>query len=382
MIFISSKISDGNMDFRFGDSKEVSENRKRFFKKNGVKNVVEVKQVHDNKVVFVHETVDPDNMADGIITNKRDIYLMLKVADCIPIGLYDPKHKAIGLIHVGFRGLEKGIIKNTVEKMKKNLNTNPKDLIVKFGPSIGPCHYRLDLWADAENQLISCGVLKKNIHNPKICTYENKEYFSHRRAEDQNLLIKTTILVGETWDEFEKNSIAAVSEIVSKRLAEIIQDIPVHFLQNLTIGYEPKWGSRGSGNDAAPPPQPELISVCIKEVKEVIRKYHGDKVSDSIAMIYGGRSTPERTTEILKDKNVEGLILGSACNTLQKTLGIIQAMQQAMGNRKKILHANFKAYNLPDSYQDYINIFQKLDDRFTIFISPPYTDLKEVKDLL
>lgn len=212
----------------------------------------------------------------------------------------------------------------------------------------------------------------------KLLTIVNKQ----KEYKDQNLLVKTTILVGETWDEFEKNSIAAVSEIVSKRLEEIIQDLPLHFLQNLTIGYEPKWGSRGSGNDAAPPPQPELISTCIKATLEIIRKAHGDKVSDSRAMIYGGRSTPERTTEILKNKTVEGLILGSACNTLQKTSDIIQAMQQTMGNRKKILHANFKAYNLPDSYQDYINVFRKLDDTFTVFISPSYTDLKKVKDLL
>lgn len=228
-------------------------------------------------------------------------------------------------------------------------------------------------------------ILGHSETNDSVTVVRNKLLTIVKRQKeykDQNLLIKTTILVGETWDEFEKNSMAAVSEIVSKRLEEIIKDLPIHFLQNLTIGYEPKWGSRGSGNDAAPPPQPALISVCIKEMGEVIRKYHGDKASDSIAMIYGGRSTPERTREILKDINVEGLILGSACNTLQKTLDIIQAMQKTMGNRKKILHANFKAYNLPGSYQDYINVFQKLDDGFTIFISPSYTDLKEIKNLL
>lgn len=212
----------------------------------------------------------------------------------------------------------------------------------------------------------------------KLLTIVKKQ----KEYKDQNLLIKTTVLVGETWDEFEKNSISAVSKIVSQRLAEIIQDIPLHFLQNLTIGYEPKWGSRNSGNDTVPPPQPELISACIKAMLEIINKYYGDKVSTSIAMIYGGRSTPDRTKAILKDRNVKGLILGSACNTLNKTQDIIRSMKQTMGDRKKVIHANFKAYNLPDSYQEYINIFQKLDNTFVIFISPPYTDLKEVRNLL
>lgn len=180
MIFVSSKISDGDM--------KLLENRKRFFKELGInpKNVAEVKQVHGNKIIYVDTIPNPDTETDGLITNKAETYLLIKVADCIPLGLHDPKHNAIGLIHVGWQGLETGIIKNTVKEMKKHFSTNPKDLTTQFGPSIGPCHYRMDLWKETEDQLVSCGVLKKNIHNPKICTYESKDYFSHRRADDTN----------------------------------------------------------------------------------------------------------------------------------------------------------------------------------------------------
>lgn len=188
MIFISSKVSDGNMSINYGDSQKALANRKKFLKKSGIdpKNVAEVKQVHGNKVILIDKNIDPETEADGLITNK-DIYLMMKVADCITIGFFDLKHHAIGLIHVGFRGLENGIIKKAIESMKQNFQTRPKDLKIKISPSIGPCHYRLDLWADAEKQFICCGVLKENINNPKICTYESKKYFSHRRAKDKNL---------------------------------------------------------------------------------------------------------------------------------------------------------------------------------------------------
>jgi len=183
MIFVTSKTSDGNMDFRFGEYKKVLENRKKFFNKLGVKNIVEVKQIHDNNVVLIENIVDPDTAADGMVTN-HNIYLMLRIADCIPIGLYDPTHQALGLVHAGSKGLEKSIIKNVLNQMKKNFKTNPKDLIVNFGPSIGPCHYKMDLWTEAEKQLSEYGVLEKNIDNPKICTYESKDYFSHRRSQD------------------------------------------------------------------------------------------------------------------------------------------------------------------------------------------------------
>lgn len=181
MIFVSSKTSDGNM--------MSLEKRKKFFKKIGVnlKNVAEIKQIHGNHIVIVDKLSDPTTEADGLITNKKGVYLMIKIADCMAISFYDPKHSAIGLTHVGFRGLENKIIKKAVKMMKQKFDTNPKDLKVNISPSIGPCHYRMDIWKEAERQLTKFGVLKDNIHNPKICTYEDKEYFSHRRAADTNV---------------------------------------------------------------------------------------------------------------------------------------------------------------------------------------------------
>jgi len=189
MIFITSKVTDGNMSLVLGDPKEALENRKRFFKNLGInlKNVAEVKQVHGNKVIIIDQIPNPKLKADGLVTNKEDIYLMLKVADCLAIGFYDPKHHAIGLAHVGWQGLEKEIIKEIVENMKDNFDTNPKELFIQISPSIGQCHYRSDLWTKAEKQLISCGILKENIDNPKICTYESEEYFSHQRSKNRNL---------------------------------------------------------------------------------------------------------------------------------------------------------------------------------------------------
>lgn len=177
------------MDPSKGNPKQALANRKKFFQKLGInpKNVAEIKQVHGNKIIVLGNIPDPNIEADGIITNRKDLYLMMKVADCMAIGLYDPKYNIIGLVHVGFRGVENGIIKKEVEAMKQNFKTDPKDLTVKINPSVGPCCYRMNLWTEAKDQLIACGVLEKNIHNPRICTYESKDYFSHRRAVDQNL---------------------------------------------------------------------------------------------------------------------------------------------------------------------------------------------------
>jgi len=53
-----------------------------------------------------------------------------------------------------------------------------------------------------------------------------------------------------------------------------------------------------------------------------------------------------------------------------------------MGKKTKILHANFKAYNLPDSYEEYVKELRKLDNSFIIYLSPSHTDLRAVKSVL
>ncbi len=188
MIFISSKISDGNMSLKYGDVKTALENKLKFYEKLKInpKNILEINQVHGNTVIVVNNISDFKREGDALITNRADIFLMIKTADCLPISLFDPINNAIGLIHAGYKGLEKGIIKKIIDGMKRNFRSDPKNLVVQFGPSIGPCHYRLDLWKDAENQFIKSGILKTNITNPKICTYENKQYFSHRRSVETN----------------------------------------------------------------------------------------------------------------------------------------------------------------------------------------------------
>ena len=65
-----------------------------------------------------------------------------------------------------------------------------------------------------------------------------------------------------------------------------------------------------------------------------------------------------------------------------QSLSIVKSMQKMRGNKRIILHANFKAYQLPDSYEEYIKAFKGLDNNFVIYMSPPYTDIYKVKHLL
>jgi len=197
-------------------------------------------------------------------------------------------------------------------------------------------------------------------------------------ALKNNELPDNTILVGETWEEFDGHSVEEVSDTIGKQTRIILEGVDQGKIKNMVLGYEPKWGSRGSGRDDQPPPSSELVGTCAERIHSVL----ANMGAESVPIIYGGRSTPERTESILAHQKVDGLILGSACNSVEKILAIADAMTKAKGNGKKILHANFKAYKLQDSYEQYLEALSALDDSFVVYLSPPHTDIRLVKKLM
>ena len=63
--------------------------------------------------------------------------------DYVPILLCDIKNKIIGCIHAGWKGVFKGIIKNTISKNEKKNSNN--EIFASIGPCIGKKSYEVDL---------------------------------------------------------------------------------------------------------------------------------------------------------------------------------------------------------------------------------------------
>ncbi len=197
------------------------ENRKRFFDSVNVseKDVVSMHLTHTNNVVAVGKS-DGGRLfedTDGLVTNETGIWLALPVADCLPIIIYDPINKAIGLVHAGWRGLDNGVLENALRLMNEKYGSNLFDLKVKLGACICQKHfevkmdvlekfasyaaaihtedgkYFLDLRKVAVIQLLAFGIPLKNMEIDGRCTLEEKELFSFRGGDvkGRNLYLLT-----------------------------------------------------------------------------------------------------------------------------------------------------------------------------------------------
>lgn len=179
-------------------------------------------QTHSGNVTVVdqdmkgrgsQERADSIPDSDGLVTNVPGICLMAMMADCVPVILFDPVKKVIGVSHAGWRGILKRITRNTVDKMISEYGSNPADILAGIGPSIGPDCYEigkdvenaiietfgsktkilirkrgikknhLDLWRATSEQLLEIGLPEKNIERSNICTSCNYDmYFSYRKG--------------------------------------------------------------------------------------------------------------------------------------------------------------------------------------------------------
>lgn len=80
---------------------------------------------------------------DGLVTDEPGCGLTMNYADCAPIFLYDPRHKAIGLGHAGWKGAVSDLPGALVRAMVQAYGSRPADLIAAIGPAIDACCYEV-----------------------------------------------------------------------------------------------------------------------------------------------------------------------------------------------------------------------------------------------
>jgi YfiH family protein len=101
-----------------------------------------LKQVHSTRVTVAF---DAGNLGEGdaMVTNRPRLFVAIKTADCIPILLVDPVHRAVAAVHAGWRGTAGNIVRSTIDTMVSEFHTKPAEVWAAIGPGIGKCCYQV-----------------------------------------------------------------------------------------------------------------------------------------------------------------------------------------------------------------------------------------------
>lgn len=199
-----------------GDERtHVIENRRRVFSATGraVESIFDVWQVHGTEVRCANAPRPLDQMheqADAIVTDRPEITLFMRFADCVPILFFDPIRRVVAIAHAGWKGTLDRIGAVTVQRMHEQYGCRLEDVLVGIGPSICAAHYQvgdevvqktrntfgdrasealiqkddrfhLDLWEANRMVLRQAGVLNQHIQVAGLCTLESpQDWYSHR----------------------------------------------------------------------------------------------------------------------------------------------------------------------------------------------------------
>lgn len=187
----------------------IQQNRERFFAALGIQEamVATSHQVHSD-AVLIAETSGRREGYDAIVTNKKDLFVAVSVADCTPILVYDARRQVVAAIHAGWKGTMLQIVRKTLETMQEAFGSQPEDCYAYIGTCIDECSYEvgeevaqhfgeafkswnaerqkfmLNLKAANKALLLNWGISEARIEvSPYSTVLNNDTYFSHRHEK-------------------------------------------------------------------------------------------------------------------------------------------------------------------------------------------------------
>lgn len=192
-----SQVGDGSMSVGVSDEQRQA-NRTRFLQQNGIAatQTILVHLQYEGDDYRRYFTVSSDMAGDGIVsgstvvadalfTNEKNLALLLPIADCVGVVLYDAQHQTVGLAHLGRHNLAQAGGTSIVEYMADDFGTNPGELTVFLSAAAGRQNYPLydfdnrSLHEVAIEQLLAAGVRIGNIEIDPRDTTQDNSLFSH-----------------------------------------------------------------------------------------------------------------------------------------------------------------------------------------------------------
>jgi polyphenol oxidase len=178
-------------------------------------------QIHTDQVVSVTEP-GHHGSGDALITAQPGLWLEIRTADCVPILVADSRRRVIAAIHAGWRGTAAAIARITIEELCRRWGSQPVDLQVAIGPSIGDCcfavgedvatHFpgyitrshpqpHVDLVSANQEQLTGAGVPAAQIEGMRLCTVcDPGSFYSFRRDKGDGRMVTAIRIRQQTPD--------------------------------------------------------------------------------------------------------------------------------------------------------------------------------------
>jgi triosephosphate isomerase len=123
--------------------------------------------------------------------------------------------------------------------------------------------------------------------------------------------------IGERLSERKADK---TSDVVSTQIRQGLAGLSVEKAAAVTVAYEPVWAI-GTGLTATPQQAQEVQEF----IRRLLGEMYGGELAEEIRILYGGSVKPENAAELMREEDVDGLLVGGASLKADDFLAIIRA---------------------------------------------------------
>jgi len=131
--------------------------------------------------------------------------------------------------------------------------------------------------------------------------------------------ITPILCVGETHVERKAGE---TNQVLHDQVSTALMHLTSRDVQDMVIAYEPVWAISTFGGELA---KPADVEAALKRIRLELRELYGDKVADSVRIIYGGSVDDQVAAGYLAVPGCDGLLPGSASLNYHKFSAIVAA---------------------------------------------------------
>jgi triosephosphate isomerase len=140
------------------------------------------------------------------------------------------------------------------------------------------------------------------------------------RALDTQLV--PVLCLGETADQREQGE---TREVVQTQLTTALAGVRLKSGQKLFVAYEPIWAI-GSGNSATVADVVEVHAF----IRSLLNEFFPDAHERQLSVLYGGSVNADNAYGLLRESEVDGVLVGGASVKINQFKGVVQAAAEVL----------------------------------------------------
>lgn len=125
------------------------------------------------------------------------------------------------------------------------------------------------------------------------------------------------LCVGEL---IEERKASKTEEVVTRHVRAGLAGLNAEKASAVTLAYEPVWAI-GTGLTATPQQAQEVHSL----IRKLLSEMYGTELAEETRILYGGSAKPGNAADLMRQQDVDGLLVGGASLNADDFIAIIQA---------------------------------------------------------